>query len=209
MTIKHATAGAFVFTHVSGFWTLGLILHPRLDRWMIPGGHVELDENVEAAARREILEETGVEVSVLPTPAALPLPSGYPHPTVAAAWWITEVQVSADSHVTEPHVHIDHQYVAIAADITPQCTPAHEVHWFSRDELQSVAMFEDTRILAKALFDCIDDLAAGASRSCSPWRWRVDGVIAMHQPALRRAQITEAGTSIRRYRALHRHLSQS
>ncbi|MEU8075875.1 NUDIX domain-containing protein [Catellatospora citrea] len=163
MTIKHATAGAFVFARADAVWTLGLILHPRLGRWMIPGGHVEQDENVEAAARREVLEETGVEVSVLPTPSAMPLPSGYPHPAVPAAWWITELQVPADNHVAEAHVHIDHQYVAIAADVTPRCTPAHEVRWFSREELAGAAMFDDTRILAEALFACIDDLAAGAS----------------------------------------------
>lgn len=34
--------------------------HVRLDRWLQPGGHVERDELVHEAARRETLEETGV-----------------------------------------------------------------------------------------------------------------------------------------------------
>src|SRR5207248_3022376 len=37
--------------------------HDRLGRWLLPGGHVEPeDESVAAAARREVAEETGVEL---------------------------------------------------------------------------------------------------------------------------------------------------
>ena len=37
--------------------------HRRLDRWLLPGGHVEVsDETISAAARREVQEETGVEL---------------------------------------------------------------------------------------------------------------------------------------------------
>ncbi len=45
--------------------TRALILHHRrLDRWLLPGGHVEPDDlSLEAASAREILEETGVPVS--------------------------------------------------------------------------------------------------------------------------------------------------
>jgi 8-oxo-dGTP pyrophosphatase MutT (NUDIX family) len=36
--------------------------HRRLDRWLLPGGHVEAsDETIASAARREVQEETGVE----------------------------------------------------------------------------------------------------------------------------------------------------
>jgi len=37
--------------------------HDRLDRWLLPGGHVELEDGSAAeAARREVDEETGVEL---------------------------------------------------------------------------------------------------------------------------------------------------
>lgn len=40
-----------------------LVHHRRLNRWLLPGGHVELgDASVADAARREVLEETGVAV---------------------------------------------------------------------------------------------------------------------------------------------------
>ncbi len=40
-----------------------VVHHRRLDRWLIPGGHVEMgDSDVAATARREAVEETGVEL---------------------------------------------------------------------------------------------------------------------------------------------------
>jgi 8-oxo-dGTP pyrophosphatase MutT (NUDIX family) len=37
-----------------------LVHHRRLDRWLLPGGHVEPeDKDIEDAARREVVEETG------------------------------------------------------------------------------------------------------------------------------------------------------
>lgn len=37
-----------------------LVLHRRLQRWLLPGGHVELDDlRIGDAGRREVVEETG------------------------------------------------------------------------------------------------------------------------------------------------------
>lgn len=41
--------------------------HPRYDRWLPLGGHVELDEDPEETLFREVEEETGLEVEVLST----------------------------------------------------------------------------------------------------------------------------------------------
>ncbi|MDE3167094.1 MAG: NUDIX domain-containing protein [Acidobacteriota bacterium] len=76
MLLEHSPApfsrDQFIPGHIT---TSGLVLSPdgarvlvlhhrRLDRWLLPGGHVEPDDaSLEAAAAREILEETGVPVS--------------------------------------------------------------------------------------------------------------------------------------------------
>lgn len=55
----HFTASGFVASP-DGTAIL-LVLHGKLDRWLQPGGHLEPeDDSVETAARREVLEETGV-----------------------------------------------------------------------------------------------------------------------------------------------------
>lgn len=42
-----------------------LIHHLRLDQWLPLGGHVELDEDPEAAALREAKEESGLDIELL------------------------------------------------------------------------------------------------------------------------------------------------
>lgn len=161
--IKHATASAFVFCEFPLGWRLGLIEHPRLRRRMVVGGHVECDETQAEAAVREAAEESGLTVRLLAGPSSA-LPVGYPHERVAAPWWITEVMVPADNHLPTPHIHVDHQYVAIADSPVPVSEPAHPFGWFSAEELAGLPMFEDTLLLARVLFPCIGAVASAAGR---------------------------------------------
>src|SRR5579862_351750 len=46
-----------------------MVHHDRLDRWLLPGGHVEAeDTEIWDAARREVVEETGAQL----VPSAAP-----------------------------------------------------------------------------------------------------------------------------------------
>jgi 8-oxo-dGTP pyrophosphatase MutT (NUDIX family) len=169
--IKHATAGALLFgCGRDGGWRLGLIEHPRLGRWMAPGGHVEVDECQAQAAVREIAEETGLtSVRLVPLPT-MRLPAGFPstHAPMPLPWWITEVQVGADNHLAEPHVHVDHQYVAVADDPTPGAKGEHPFGWFTAAEVARLRMFEDTQLLAGELFPQMDRLAGVGTGTASP-----------------------------------------
>jgi ADP-ribose pyrophosphatase YjhB (NUDIX family) len=44
---------------------------PALGKWSVPGGLVELGENLDASVRREVMEEVGLEVKVIDLVAAL------------------------------------------------------------------------------------------------------------------------------------------
>jgi 8-oxo-dGTP pyrophosphatase MutT (NUDIX family) len=158
MIVKHATASVFVFRPDP--WQLGLIEHPRLGRWMVPGGHVEVDETQDQAALREVTEESGRTVRLI-NPPMPEVPAGFPHLLLAAPWWITEQDVPADNHLAVPHVHVDHQYVALVDDSVPVSAPAHPFQWVDANDLAGLPMFEDTRLLATVLFSCIGDIAAG------------------------------------------------
>jgi 8-oxo-dGTP pyrophosphatase MutT (NUDIX family) len=56
----HVTASGFVRTE--DFGRICLIFHPRFQKWIQPGGHIEVEDvEIISAARREIFEETGLE----------------------------------------------------------------------------------------------------------------------------------------------------
>jgi nucleoside triphosphatase len=54
------TVGAFIFSPQGEL--LLVQSHKWHDKWVVPGGHVELGETLEQALVREALEETGLEV---------------------------------------------------------------------------------------------------------------------------------------------------
>ena len=60
-----STVDMAVFTHNGDKKDLKILLikrrnHPSIGQWAIPGGFVEFDEDIDAAAKRELEEETGV-----------------------------------------------------------------------------------------------------------------------------------------------------
>ncbi len=64
MAITETSAGGIVYRLDSGVPRI-LMIADRLGRWSFPKGLVQEGEEPEAAARREVLEETGIEGEVL------------------------------------------------------------------------------------------------------------------------------------------------
>ena len=128
--VRHFTATGFVVHRGS----VALHWHPKVKAWLPPGGHIEPNEDPVQAVKREILEETGLEVEVLNTGAELRLP--YPEEVIAPYTIMVE-----DIHdpVQGFHKHIDMIYF---------CRPTGETRlpegwrWVSRQVLANVLPLE-------------------------------------------------------------------
>lgn len=111
----HITASAFVVnparTHVL------LIDHAFLKMWLQPGGHWECDVSLLDAARREVVEETGVICEI---EESVPLD-------------IDSHTIPANEKKNEDaHVHHDFVFLATAdpeAELTHQVEEVHEAKW--------------------------------------------------------------------------------
>jgi 8-oxo-dGTP pyrophosphatase MutT (NUDIX family) len=99
-----------------------LIHHKRLDRWLLPGGHVEpTDSEISAAARREVEEET----AALLEPGSAPL-------------------IGIDVHGIPPKrgepFHLHHDLVFAFRSASDAVQPAKEVHaavWLAVPDLRT------------------------------------------------------------------------
>jgi 8-oxo-dGTP pyrophosphatase MutT (NUDIX family) len=158
VTVKHATASVFLFARAENTWRVGLIRHPRLGKWMLPGGHVEPDENPAEAALREVAEETGHTARLMSGPG-LDEPDGADAPLMITPLWIVEQRVPAERREPEPHIHVDHLYLAVAEASVPAPGAELPFAWYAADQLTAVDMFADTRVRATYLLDRIEILA--------------------------------------------------
>ncbi len=58
---RHFTATAYIIDQGK----ILLLIHPKLKKWLPPGGHTEPNETPPECAKREAKEETGLEIALL------------------------------------------------------------------------------------------------------------------------------------------------
>ncbi|OGJ12312.1 hypothetical protein A3K62_00810 [Candidatus Pacearchaeota archaeon RBG_16_35_8] len=106
--------------------------HDKYKKWLSVGGHIELDENPNEAAIREVKEEVGIEVELLgSTPTFKSESSGY----------IELIPpIFLNKHrINETHEHVTLVYFATAkTDVLKlsQKEKSDEVRWFTKQELE-------------------------------------------------------------------------
>ncbi|MBN1658759.1 MAG: NUDIX hydrolase [Anaerolineae bacterium] len=115
-----------------GHWQVLLVQRghaPFLGQWALPGGFVEPYEPLEAAARRELLEETGIEAAHLAQVHTFGEPGRDPR-----GWTISVAHLA---RVSEEE----------AAEWQPRAgSDADDVRWFDLDALPTLA-FDHAEIL--------------------------------------------------------------
>jgi len=130
----HVTASAVVLN--SSASNILMIFHKALEKWLQPGGHIERGEYPFEAARRETLEETGVEVR---GPIGL---NGN-----------SEIPIDIDIHEIPPnpkknegrHFHFDFRYVFYVSNQNRQhqgCNEVRSVDWIPLEEIRGLRNLE-------------------------------------------------------------------
>ena len=106
--VVHVTGSGFI---VGPRGTV-LLRHLKIDKWLQPGGHIDPGETPWDAARREVVEETGMHVRFF---------GGTPE----------LVHVSVHD-VPSGHTHLDMRYLFDGgdADPAPPLGESQDVHWF-------------------------------------------------------------------------------
>ncbi len=111
--------------------------HEKLEMWLPPGGHVDLDELPHEAALRETYEETGLSPKIIADvgPYQTSHVASLPRP---AALLLEDIDVHENGRVA--HQHIDFVYIGRATTrrIQPAGhdeTAADAWQWFTRADL--------------------------------------------------------------------------
>jgi len=107
---------------------------PRQGEWSIPGGGQELGETVEHCAQREVLEETGLQISLIGLIDVIN--SIYPDP---------------DGRIRFHYTLVDFAATVTGGTLTPG-SDAMDARWFNRQDVAALDLWPETeRAIALAL----------------------------------------------------------
>ncbi len=122
---RHFTATGFV---VNGDAIL-LHWHHRVQEWLPPGGHIEPDEDPVQAVLREVKEETGFNVQIIPTQTTPEIPN-LPQLTPPRTILVEDVY----DNTVGKHQHIDLIYYTHIPGPRPDAPQGWQ--WFTTQDLQ-------------------------------------------------------------------------
>lgn len=126
---------------VDGERTL-LIFHRKLKKWLPPGGHLEPNEIPSEGARREALEETGIEIEYVQQENVWIdqwNARSFERPYLCL---LEEIPAFGDKPA---HQHIDFIYVArpCGGEATYNAVETEGIRWFTLDEVEALVPDQD------------------------------------------------------------------
>jgi 8-oxo-dGTP pyrophosphatase MutT (NUDIX family) len=113
-----------------------LRMHDKYNKWLAVGGHVELDEDLNQAAIREVKEEVGLDITLY----------GHVHKSDGESDGYKELIAPyfLNRHrINETHEHVSLTYFAVATSDVINQTVEHEqsqdCRWLNSQELEDLA----------------------------------------------------------------------
>lgn len=134
------TVTAFI---VSSSKKVLLVNHPKYNKWIPVGGHIELDEDPEQALYREIKEETGLQVEIFSKRPGVSSPG--------TKFLLTPNYVDVHE-ANPPHKHISFTYFALArSDNFIKSDEHSDMRWFSAQDLfiEEYALSDSVKFYSK------------------------------------------------------------
>lgn len=125
--------GVVVFNHSNEILLVQRANEPSKDLWALPGGLVELGEELTTAAAREVMEECNIEVEVGNVVSVVDL-----------------IFKDAEDKVKYHYVLIDYSANYVSGNIMPQ-SDVQDAKWYNEDEIDELDIPEISRqVIVKA-----------------------------------------------------------
>ena len=121
LLIGHVTASAFIFDSTEK--KVLLIHHKKLNKWLQPGGHCDGDSNTLLVAKKEVFEETGLNIALSNQPI-----------------FDLDIHVIPERKGIPEHLHYDVRYL-FEASINDEIVQNHETNDISWIELDKMEYF--------------------------------------------------------------------
>lgn len=131
--------------------------HDKYKVWLVPGGHIELDEDPNQAAIREVKEEVGLDIVLIGNNKIKSIIETKDYKELIPPKFLNIHRIN------DTHHHISFVYFAIAKDENLKLSAvelSEECRWFAYEEItnSSLDLKESVREYAKAALHEISNL---------------------------------------------------
>ncbi len=130
-----------------------LLKHPKLEKWLPPGGHIEKNETPPCAAKREVKEETGLEFNFIRDEHIWI--NEWNANSIERPYMCLKEEIPKHKNV-EAHQHIDFIFIGKVLNIN-SFNPLFTSKWFSQFEVdlldEQIEIYRETKMVLNKIFN--------------------------------------------------------
>lgn len=148
---KHFVATGFVVNKDHS--KMLMVYHKKLGKWLAPGGHLEENETPSEAVRREVKEETGVDIEIIDNSHLEITPEPNKELLLETPMFMLAEHIPANKK-DEAHIHLDFVFLCEADENQPIKQQEEEVEgvkWMTWEEILNVDTFASISGFAKTM----------------------------------------------------------